>query len=90
MRRANLDGSNQETILENLAFVRGITIHGDYLYFLARASVFRVEKDTGADMSLLAKKVDGNTLFHINVFNGERRTCKYCKHDQPHDPSVCF
>ena len=78
--RSDLDGNNQDTLVENADIsmtMRSMVIHGNYLYFTGYYTLSKMEKDTGADQTVIHQHRD-EVLDDLQVYNGERPVCKYC------------
>ncbi|XP_038047205.1 low-density lipoprotein receptor-related protein 2-like isoform X2 [Patiria miniata] len=74
LRRIKTDGSVQETILDSVNTITGMAVYGDYLYYSNYQAVTRVEKDTGANPTVIAHDYSARP-YGLYVFNGEQPTC---------------
>ncbi|XP_022104410.1 low-density lipoprotein receptor-related protein 2-like isoform X2 [Acanthaster planci] len=74
VRRIKLDGSVQETVLNNYDSINWILVHGDFLYFTQGSYIKRIEKDTGADLTVISSS-RGSHISSLHVYNGELQTC---------------
>ncbi|XP_033629412.1 low-density lipoprotein receptor-related protein 2-like isoform X2 [Asterias rubens] len=77
LMRSDLDGNNQDTLVENADIsmtMRSMVIHGNYLYFTGYYTLSKMEKDTGADQTVIHQHRD-EVLDDLQVYNGERPVC---------------
>lgn len=76
IERSDLDGNNRQVLVSATIYPFSLSVHGNYIYYtdLQLHGVYRAEKNTGANMIEIVKRLDESPR-DIHIFTSQKQFC---------------